>query len=85
MREKMSKDKEISLDATASFLFTAMMKCCVTVKELGLGKNKFMEFCEESWNSMEMNDPEILKDALSRRMQDDLKKFGIKYSYDGKK
>lgn len=79
----MSEDKEIKLDATASFLFTAMLKCCLTVKKLGRDKHDFIKFCEGSWDIMEMKDPEKLNEAVFKIMRDDIKRFEVEDSYEG--
>lgn len=63
------------LSGNVKIIFVAMMQVALRMKLLGLGKNKFISFAEETWNTMELNDADDLKNLLNRMMEEDLEKF----------
>ena len=61
------------------FIFMAMMKSAIIVKEIGKDKSFFVDFAEEIWNSMEMSDFDTLKDTINGKMRDDIEPYVEKY------
>ena len=68
-----------NLHPTMQFLFMAMMKSAIMVKEIGQEKQFFVNFAEEIWNSMEMSDLTELKDIIDGKMRDDIEPYVQKY------
>jgi hypothetical protein len=67
------------LPPMAQFLFMAMMKSAISMKEMGKNKDDFVSFAEEIWISMEMSDFETLKDAIDGKMKKDIEPYVEKY------
>jgi len=68
-----------NLSPSMQFIFMAMMKSAIIVKEIGKDKSFFVDFAEEIWNSMEMSDFDTLKDTINGKMRDDIEPYVEKY------
>ncbi len=68
-----------SLPPAMQFLYMAMTKSAIIVKEIGKDKEFFIDFAYEIWNSMEMSDFQELKDVIDGKMRDDIQPYVEKY------
>jgi hypothetical protein len=68
-----------NLPPSLQFIFMAMMKSAIIVKEIGKDKSFFIDFAEEIWNSMEMSDFNTLKEIIEGKMKDDIEPYVEKY------
>lgn len=59
------------LPPSVQFMFIALTKSAILVKELGKDKDFFVALAEEIWNSMEMTDSNELKDIIDVKMFED--------------
>lgn len=75
----MDKKKGIPLSREADFCFMAMMQVALLMKESGKDRKFFVDFADGIWESLEMNDRDELKKALTDRMMSDLKKFAREF------
>lgn len=55
------------------------MKSAIIFKEDFNNKQMFISFCEEMWNSVELNDIESLKKTIEGKMEKDIKPYVEKY------
>ncbi len=67
------------LPAKTKFLFLALMKCAIMLKEGGKDKDFFVGFAEEVWISMEMSNFEELKHLINVQMTNDLEPYVKNY------
>lgn len=61
------------------FIFIAMMKSAVMVKEAGFDKEFFTKFAVEIWDSMEMNGVEKINDVIDGAMRKDIEPYVQQY------
>lgn len=67
------------LPGVGKFLFMAMMKSALILKEMGKDRDYFVDFAEEIWMSMEMSDFETLNNLIDGQMGLDIEPYVQKY------
>ena len=74
----MSIDLE-KLPPELQFVYIALTKSAIYFKEMGMGKEFYLSFCSEIWDSMELTGLECLKDALKKKMEKDINPYVEEY------
>lgn len=64
-----------SLPKDVRFVFMLMMQAALKLREMGQNKKSFISFADETWKSMEMNNEETLRTALTAALEADIMKF----------
>ncbi len=59
------KLKDSDLTPVSKYLFITTMKSAIMSEEMGFTKEIFITFCGEVWESMLLNDREVLKTSMT--------------------
>ncbi len=66
---------DLNTDPRMKFIFIAMMKAAIELRSYGCDREKFIEFAQGIWESMELNNEEELKETLNSIMKEDVDKY----------
>lgn len=67
------------LPPAVQFVYIAMTKSAIFLKEIRNEKKFFLAFCEEIWDSMEMSEPDHLNEVLNDKMKKDIEPYVQSY------
>lgn len=71
--------KLTELPPKVEFMYIAMTKVAIYLKEMGEGKKEFIEFADAVWDSMELTPLDELDKIISEKMRKDTKLHIKKY------
>lgn len=61
------------------FLIISSMKVALILEKQGFDKEKYIDFCLGTWESIKLSDPKELENILNSAMDDDIERFKKKY------
>jgi len=61
------------------FLVVSMLQSAVNIKNMGYGKESFLDLAGGIWDSMMINDPQELREAIMSVVKKEVKKIAKEY------